>query len=347
MALSLPRLRRVFTQIQSGGFRAINNSSGTWTNTGAKLLRAGENAFRITPNMPINPVPVLTGTRSMAPGVRGRRNASWSMQSVPVIPSGTAGTAPDMDHIFQNIFGQSGTVVASTSVTYSFLDTGFVPLTILDFLNGQSSNTQKLIWGAFVSQFVLEFNQNFMTCSANGFGGFTLDSDNFSSEDTTAKAGLTEYPTIPGSPTTAGNPIAGFGGSATFDSQSIEAKIRSMRITINTGFDMIGDVFSDAYGVQAVAGARRVSVQLGVVDDDSAALIDLKQKAKSATAPTINGSVTVGTVAGSRMTVNLNAIQLITPELADNSTYVMANFPEADAHATAVGNVDDCTIAFT
>lgn len=347
MAINSPRYRRVFAQLQSSGLRTINNTAGTWSNTGAKVIRVPQNAIKLTPNMPITPVPWLTGTRSIQPGVRGRKSGSWSLSNVPLIPSGTAGTAPDIDPILQNVFGAAPTIVASTSATYGFTDTGYLPLTLLDFIHGSTALTSRVMWGCFTTDWTITLNGDVLTTSFSGMGGFLLDSDYFSSEDTTAKAGLTSFPLEPGSPTTAGSIIPGFGATATFNSQSIETKVRALSIRVRTGFRLIGDTIADFYPAQAVGGARRVTVNLGVIDDDTSQLQNLKQQAKSSAAPSINASIVIGTTAGSRVTFNVNAIQLVPQDFEDQDDIVMANFPDADAHATAIGNVDDMTVAFT
>ncbi len=345
MALNSPRYRRVFAQLQTGGFRTVNNTAGTWTNTAAKLVRVPENAVKMTPVMPKTEIPWLTGTRSRQPGILGRMGASWSLSNVPLIPSGAAGTAPDIDPILQNIFGQAPTIVASTSATYNFLDTGYLPLTILDFPHNIATLTNRMIWGAFVTDFTITFNGNVLEISFNGTGGYLLDSDYFSSEPTVPKAGLTTYPLEVSSPATAGNIIPGFNATVTVDSQVLATKLRTMTIQGTTGFRVIGDVIADAYGITAVGGTRIMSTTMGFLDDDTAALQDLKQKAKANT--NIAFSVAVGNTAGSIVTFTGQNLQLVPQDMVDQSDIVMSNFPQSTFHASAIGNTDDLAISFT
>ena len=340
-----PRYRRIFAQLQTGGFRTVNNTSGTWTNALAKLVRVPENAVQMKPEMPKTEIPWLTGTRSRQPGILGRMGASWSLSNVPLIPSGAAGTAPDIDPILQNIFGQAPVIVGATSATYNFLDTGYLPLTLLDFPHGTATLTNRLIWGAFVTDFTITMNGNVLECSFNGVGGYLLDSDYYSLEGTVQKAGLTvAYPAEPGSPATAGNIIPGFGATVTVDSQVLETKVLSMTIHGSTGFRVIGNVMADAFGIAAVGGLRVMSTTIGFLDDDSTQLVDLKKQAKANA--NVAFAVTVGTVAGSKVVFTGSNLQLVPQNFNDQSDVVGADFPQSAFHASAVGVTDDLIIGF-
>lgn len=119
-----PRYQRWYVQQQSNLLQ-FNNTSGTWNNSGAQLIRVDANSVNLTRNAPYTRFPVLTGTASEVAGIRGRKLASWSIRGCPVIPSGTAGTAPDMDLILQNIFGQaSSSTSAGSGATATYTVTG-------------------------------------------------------------------------------------------------------------------------------------------------------------------------------------------------------------------------------
>ncbi|GAC1496109.1 MAG: hypothetical protein NVS1B6_00920 [Steroidobacteraceae bacterium] len=336
MALNSPRYRRVFAAVgATGTFRTAAGVGG------AKLIRVPDLSLRMTPMMPKTEIPWLTGTRSRQPGILGRKSATWSMSNVPIIPSGVGGTPPDMDPLLQNIFGQ-----APTGSSYSFLDTGYLPLTIFDFPHGTATLTNRLIWGAFVTDFTITLNQNVLTMSLNGTGGYLLDTDNFANEDVVAKAGLGGFPAEPGAPATAGNIIPGFGATLTVDGQAgLATKVRTMTIRGQTGYQVIGDVMSDAYGVVAVGGTRIMSTTMGFMDDDTATLADLKTKAKSNTS--VAFSLVVGTIAGSIVTITGQNLQLIPQDMVDEQNIVMSNFPESTFHASAIGVTDDLAIAFS
>ncbi len=340
-----PRYRRVFIQQQTGGaFRTVNNTAGTWTNTGAKLLRIPENGITITPRQPKTQVPWLTGTRSRQADILGRRSAEWAINNLMMIPSGTAGTAPDTDVLWQAVFGQAGTVSAGVSVTYSFLDSGFLPVTLLDFPHGVSTLTNRLVWGCMPQELTFTLNGNIFDCTVRGEGGYALDTDNFSNEDSVAKAGLTSYPTEPSNPTSLGSVIPGFGGTVVVGANNMETQIQGMSIRVQTGFRLIGDVYSDAYPITVVGGMRTIGLQLTFLDDDSAALSSLKSVAKQNT--TTNVTITVGTTAGSKCQFVLKSLQFIPASFRDNSDEVQAEFPESMAHASAIGNVDEFSMVW-
>lgn len=345
-----PRYQQWYIQQQTA-LTAFNNTGGAWTNTGAQLLRVDANSVTTNRIAPYNRFPVLTGTRSEVPGIRGRKAATWAMRGLPVIPSGTAGTIPDMDIILQNMFGQAATIVASTSATYGFLDTGYLPFSLFGFNNASTAFTQRALWGCFVTRAVFHFNQAFLTVDLDGFAGYIVDSTGFSVFDTQAKAGLSAFPTKPVSTTIAGTPIQGFGTGYNFTihSQAMPIKVRAMDLTIETGFVPVADTYGSPYLVAVVGDARRISITLGdLLDDDSAALNDLKTQADTDLPGTgISASIVAGATAGSIVTFNLNNIQPNAFNLRDNGPTVAFELPLSSAHASAIGQTDDFTLAFT
>lgn len=342
-----PRYQRWFVQ-QQAALLAFNNSAGTWTNTGAQTIRVDAGSVTVTRNAPYSRLPVLTGTKSEVAGVRGRKLAAWDIRGLPLIPSGVAGTIPDIDIILQGIFGQPATIVAATSATYSFLDSGYLPFSLFGWVHGFTSLTSRALWGCFVSRMTINFNGLFLTADLSGFAGYEIDSTGFSIFDTQAKAGLTTYPIEPVSPTTNGQPIAGFGAgyNCTLDSQDLSLKTRVASITIETGFTPVADVLGSPYMIASVGDARRVSINVTALDDDTAALNDLKVKADTDNT-TITASILSGNVAGSKMTCTLNAIQPNAFNIRDSGAMTDMELPTSYAHATAVGNVDDMTMQFS
>lgn len=343
-----PLWRRVFTQLQTTGstgttanLRTINNASGVWSNTGSKFIRVPLQGVEITAADPITPVPWLTGTRSMQPGIRGRKAGSCTLRNVPIIPSGSTSTVPDTDHIWQTIFGGP-----ATSNTYSFNDAGFLPLTILDFFHAQTTLPSRLTWGSVCSGAEIRLNGDVLTGDFTFPAGYGIDSNTFGGLDTVGAAGLTAWPIEPSSPTYLGSIIPGFGATVVIDSLNFETKIRSLNIRISTGVQLIGDFIADAYPAQIVGGMRQIGISFGVIQDDSAAVTDLMTKAKALSAPTVNAVITVGTVTGSKVIFNVTGLQLVSPTQADESAFVMLNFPEAMAHGSAVGTTDDLTMQF-
>jgi hypothetical protein len=352
-----PRYTRIFAQQQSGGLLAINNTAGVWTSAGAQLIRADEGGFSGTRDAPYTRLPYLTGTRSEQPGVRGRKLASWSLRNLALIPSGAAGTVPDMDAILQNIFGQAATIVASTSATYTFNDQGYLPFTLLAFPHGSTTLTARVLWGCIVQRATITFNSAFISIDLDGQAGWMLDNANpLANWDTIAKAGLTAWPIEPVSPTVNGQPIAGFGTgyTATFTTtaaggsgaQSVEMKLRSLTMTINTGLELVTGLYGSPYAAAIVGGARQLSISASALDDDSTALNALKAQCDQDNI-TMGVSVQAGTVAGSIMTTSLKAVQANAFNLQDSGNMVEFSLGESTAHASNINAVDDGQIVFT
>jgi len=282
-------------------------------------------------------------------GIRGRKNATFSIRGVPIIPSGVAGTIPDLDILFQCAFGQAATVVASTSVTYSLLGTGYLPFSLLGWPHGVTSLTAQALWGCIITRIVFNFNGLFLTMDVDGMAGNMIDSTGFAAFDTLGKGGLTTYPAEPSSPTVNGQPIAGFGSgyTTTLDSGSIELKVRTRSITWETGLELVQDVEGSPYPIAVVGGPRRFSLALSALNDDTSALNAIKTACDTDNVSPINLVSVSGTAAGSIMTFNLNNIQPNAFNLRDNGNMVDFELPASYAHASAVGLENDATISFT
>lgn len=344
--LNSPRYRRPFVQTQTA-FGTINNSAGVWTGTGAKFIRVPEGAIEMNPSDPLIPIAWLTGTRSMPPaGSRGRRSATASLKNVPLIPSGAAGTDWDQGPIWANIFGAAPTIVSVTSATYSYVDSGFLPLTILDFAHGQTTLSSRLIWGAMCNSFEITLNGDVLTANYTFTGGYQYTSTDMGEVETAGLAGLTVWPIEPASPTYLGNQIPGFGATAIIDGNSMACQIRTMSIRGTTGHQIIGDTLCSGYGSQVVGGVRQIAINLGFIDSDNAFLNNLKVKAKRPVPPVIDIVVTVNNaVVGSKVAFTLKSVQLASPSMADETNLVMTNFGDSPAHASAIGNIDDFSVA--
>jgi hypothetical protein len=347
-----PRYYRLYSQIQTGGYAVMNNSTGTWTSTNAQLQRIDQGSFTARRNAPYSRFPVLTGTRSEVIGIRGRKNVNaWSIRGMPIIPSGAAGVVPNMDMLLGNIFGvATGTVVASTSVTYGpFVDSGNFPLALLWFNHAFTTMSQFYYWGAFVERWQINFNGPFLTIDLDGFAGWGVDSTGFGSEDTAGLAGLTAFPVEPVSPAVAGQPIAGFGAGYTLSlaSQNIECKTRVLSIGGETGWVQVQDVYCSPYPIAAVGDSRRMYIQLSALDDDSTQLNAIKTACDVDNGSPSTAVVVAGAAAGSIMTTTLNSIQLNAFDLTEQGPIVLFDLPTSYGHASSVGNTNDLQIQFT
>jgi hypothetical protein len=310
----------------------------------AKLLRIPPNGLKLNPAMPITPVPWKTGTRSPQPGISGRQAATWELSNMPVIPSGAAGTAPDADPLYAGIFNSAAALVASVSATYGFSDSGLQPFTLASFYHGVSTLTQRLIFGCCAEQVSWQLNGNVFTQTASGSGVYRLDSDNFANEATAQKGGLSAFPTEPSTPTTVGAIIPGFGGTAVIDGVDMALQLRACTISLKTGNRLMPDLFGSPIPQFQVGGQREVTLSLGLVDNDGAALIAIKNLAKQY--GVTNVVITVGTVAGYKAVFTLNSVQLAVPDMNDETDFVTTAFAASAAHASVIANTDDMTLAF-
>jgi hypothetical protein len=329
-----PRFEKVFIQQQTALRTAADGTS-------AQLLRA-VGRTKLTGGRDIVAVPWKTGTRSTQPGILGRWRGAFELRDFPLIPSGTAGGQPDAWALIEGITGLAG-----SSGTYNFSDTGFKPFTLFDYQHGLSGGTQQMVYGCIPADVTFNFNTDIFNLTCTGLGVYKLDSDYFASEAAAAKGGLSAYPAEPSTTTTTGAVIPGFFGAVTMDSHAFDhttAVLKNFTVRVVTGSRPLNDTYDDGLPSFAVGGERKVSITLGVVDNDSAELIDIKQKTKAGTP--FNISIDCGNLAGYIVRFVMKDFQFAQPEYADETDHVMCNFGESFAHASAVGNIDDLSLVF-
>jgi len=324
-------------------FALVPNAAGVWTNTGAKLLRAGSGCkIKADPTLITNPM--KTGTRSMQPGVSGRKsNNTFSLPNVPIVPSGTGGTPPDMDLLIQSIFGQ-----APTGSAYTLLDTGIVPFILARFQHLATSLTQQFAIGCITTDWSILFNGDVFSISANGKCFWVLDSENFANEDTTGTGGLTTFPVELVSPTSLGTLRQGFIGTATFDGNGVDSTtfpLLKCEIKGKTGNDYTLDAYGTSYGALPSGGRRMASLAFTFQDCDTAALNNLKVKAKAKTPMTI--TLVNGTLTGNITTVVIKGVQLAVPEYSDEAARVVTAFSDSQASASTATAVDELNLTFS
>jgi hypothetical protein len=340
--------RRLWLAPQAAGaFRTIPNTSGTWTTTGAQVIPFSDATF--TPGNPVNDQPFITGNASTIAGVRGRNTGGINI-SAPVIPSGSAGVVPNLNLLLQAAFGAAPAIVATTSVTYNFVDALLPFLALAYDESGSTTLTKMYSMGTLPKTLTFQLNGNFLTmtadCGCIGVG----DSDNFpayaGTPDAVLAGGLSVFPVEPGSPTTAGHTVTGFGGTVTVDGQTIGELRSSCTVVVDPGYEYIGDVITDPYALTAINGPRKMTLgDFTVLNSDSAALINLKQKAFNKTPMNVSIAITNGGV-GSTVTFNLNQVQFPQGAFTTNGSAIDVKFGGAAAHATT-GNTNDGTIVFT
>ena len=342
------RYQRWWVQQQSA-LTSFNNSSGTWISNSSQLIRVDANSATATRDAPYSRFPVLTGTRSEVAGIRGRKRATWSIRGLPFIPSGTATTAPDTDIILQNIFGQAS---SGTPRTYSFLDSGYLPFSMFQFNQAFTTLTQRALWGCFVTRVTWNFNGLFLTMDLDGFAGFEIDNQGFSSFPADGSlGGLTAFPVQPSSAPINGSPIPGFGNgySLTLNSQTFLLSVRALSCTLETGFTPLDDVYDSPFLAQVVGGARRFSINIGdILDSDVSTLTNLKEECDTdLTGTGVTGTIVAGNATGSTFTWTVNTIQPNAFDIRDNGAAVSFVLPSSYAHATAVGQTNDVSLSYS
>jgi hypothetical protein len=345
---TIPRLERVIIGPQTV-LGTVPNTAGVWTSTAAKLLRTGVNGCQMKAAAPLTPVPWKTGTRSTQPGIVGRKSATWALPSMPVILSGTAGTPADSDILMAAIFGQAaGAVAAAVSVTYGFSDTNFPTFTLARFQHLLAGKSEQFAYGCTVEEASFALNGNVFEMSSSGRAYWALESENFANEDVLGKGGLTAYPLELATPTVVGAIQNGFTGIATFDANVMDptsAPLIACSLRIRTGTVLYMDNFGNVYASTPGGGERAVSISADFQDSDSAAINNLKVKAKAKTP--FNVTLQVGTIAGSICTFNIKSVQLELGNYSDDGARVKTSFGESMAHASAIANIDDVTMVHT
>jgi hypothetical protein len=313
--------------------------------TGAKLTR--HQTATIGVQRPVTVTPYKTGDRSVLQGITSRTAASFSW-SGPLIPNGTTLTAPDTDPFFQGVFGQ-----ASTSGVYSFVgaDQTFLPIALVRYIRsgGTAANlSHQLVGGAAVSRMTITFGGEHLMMSVEGKAVAVFDNTQtalYTGNDVVPKFGFSAFPTEPSSPAVYGNPINGFGGTATFDGTNMMELRGTFSITINTGLDILGDGYQDGYGFAIVGGKRMISLSRATfADDDGSALANLKAKCFSKSP--INLTIVIGSLAGQTIQFALKNVQLNHYQIVENGPTFDCNFDEAPAHESTIGAVDDLAISF-
>jgi len=247
-----------------------------------------------------------TGSRSRLSGLGGRRGASFSLE-VPLMGSGAAGTAPDCAPILEAIFGQTGQVSAGVSVTYELADT--VPeLIVWSFRTPDGTDTwQRVLFGGVVGDFEITPNQDGeATLRVNGAGEYVVNKPKFASLDTTAKGGLTSFPSEPSAPVFNGVPALGFTGSATINGVG-SFKLSDFRISGNLN-RLLRPAHGSYYPNVPVQGQREITLDLSLYEENSSDMSDLRHLLYSK--ETFDATLVIGDTAGNIWTFTCNDMQL-------------------------------------
>ncbi len=328
------------------GFSQIETTYGTIPNTTGTATVANANAFRLISLVTKGDTgrvdrPSKTANLSRTPGILGKKNGSWST-SVELAGSGAAGTAPDIAPFLHGAFGAAGTVVAATSVTYNLADAS-PSLSIWNFRD-PAAMEQLVALGSIVGSMRFDISQDRSVIEFSGMSRYVSPSDGFASLDAPAKGGLSAFPVRPSAPVYAGIMSLGLYGSATLNS-AVYTTLRSLSINAEFGRSLIDNVlFNAAYPGLPQQVVRNVTVDFELTDEDVAALIALKLKARMK--EVMNLVFVVGATAGNICTITLKNVQLTVADYDESQPSWGAKFSGV-AHATNATSIDELVVAFT
>lgn len=341
-AYSLSRQERLYLQKQPtfGLIPGGNLSVPTTANV------AGSNACRFTRMRLKNETALLvrpdkTGSRSQTVGIKGRSHATWSME-MALAASGTAGTVPDCDPLLVGLFGQNASISAGTSCTYALNDN--IPLTTIWSFRQPSTLDQRALHSAVVQEATFNLGQDVATWSCQGEGSWVLTSGFYGSADPIQQAGLSAFPTEPGSPTTNGGIIAGFTGQVQIGGNTI-AVIRTATIRVQTANQMVKDTFGTYYPSLTEGGERTVQTAFSLYDSDDASTEAIKELAYSKAVATV--IYQVGTVAGSIWTFTLQNVQMSMFDLNDQGLRFTVDMSESRSFASTLTSLDELSLVIT
>lgn len=344
-----PMATRIYLQAQAA-LTSINNSSGVWSNSGAQFVKVEQGALTLSPREPKVPLNLVTGSPSPAGSIQGRKAGDWSL-TIPIIPSGTQAVAPDIDLALQSIFGAAGSAKTGTvfgnAWEYNFSNFTVVPLAIFGFIHGSSTAGSRYAVGAVTSRATINFNSDILSMALSGTAYAIGRQETFSIQDTEAKGGLTTWPTEPGSYTTNGQVVHGYGititasdmssGSPT-NPQVLAGQANQFTFNINTGITLYEQFVDTLYPGAVLYGGRSVTTSLGTLNNDSAACTFLKQAAY--TNKFLRFDITLGSIAGQRIYFRADNVQLTPESLSDQGSYVQVSFGDALASSPTGGSND-------
>jgi len=342
--LSSATQRALYLQAQSA-MATVINTGGTWTSTTAKFVPFTK--ADLVCDYDLIPGNYKIGNASSLAGIPGRASKCTAAIACPFMPSGAAGTAPQIDPLLQNIFGVAPTVVASTSVTYNQADGPGVPLTAALFNRASSNATQQFAFGIAMDNATLNLGgDGFFGVDASGMAYYVLDSDNWANEPTAGKGGLTTSPTTEPSPSLTGAIIPPYASSASVSiGGNSLVEFVSAQLSIATGRKIRMD--GGQFGTGIVQGPRVVALKsIKLADSDSASAIAVKALSKSKAASDV--VFVIGGGAGYIVTVTVKSAQLSGATYSESSDGGLdVTFANAPAHASSLTGKNELVLALT
>lgn len=341
MAILSPNDQRLFVQVTSPWAAAVPNTTGSATVASGDGLQYI--ACTLEANSNLIQSRVRTGSLGRAPGRRGRRSGSFSLE-VPLQGSGTAGTVPDSAQILQALFGSAGSVSAGVSVTYALSSTN-VGLTIWTFRDPAGANAPNLCGvGALVNEFEVSGGEEAETSLiVRGPLVDVIDKPNFSNLTTAEKFGLTSFPSEPVAPSFLGVPALAFTGSVTINGVS-QFKLRDFRIygTLNRSLRYAHGAYAAGVDLKTV---RDLFLDFSLYEEDTASMAALRQLNR--TKATFDTTIVVGDVAGNIWSFALNNLAIGTMTTEESGPESILRFSGCQASETTVNAADEMTLVLT
>jgi hypothetical protein len=283
-----------------------------------------------------------TGSRGRTLARKGRVRGTFNL-SIPLMGSGVAGTPPDADPLFQAAFGAT-VVTANTSVLYKLNDTVSKSFTLARFRQANFTPVQQLAVSCLVRRVTWNLGQNLADLQIEGVCMWVLDNEQFSTADSTAKAGLTTFPTEPATPTINGVQSQGFLGNLSIDGNVMDM-IQTMTVTAEFGWDHVINTFGSLYPTGAIGRDRMITASVRYFDNSEAALQNLRAKALSLAPMQVIAQI--GNTAGNTHTLTLKNGQFGYPGLSESDDRFAGAVNDISFAESTPGAADEIQYAIT
>jgi len=335
MSFISPIDERVYVQYTSPWASTIPNSTGTPTLAASDAVR--HVSCKLSGDTNLVPNLAKTGSLGKLQRQRGRSLGSFELV-VPLQGSGAAGTVADMDPIIKNIFGAAGSVSAGVSVTYAITET-ITSLTIWRFRDPAGSNIwNEVLTGGIITDWEISGGEEAeTTLTVRGVGVYVANKPNFSSLATTAKGGISAFPSEPASPTYLGVPALAFIG--TFSVNSVATfSVEKFRIYGQMNRTLRA-AFGNRFSTVPNQGVRTIGLDFTVYEEDTSDMAALRHLGY--TKGTFPAAIALGEDAGNIHTFNLAGLVMGSQASADTETESIVSFTGCEASMSDVGANDE------
>jgi hypothetical protein len=344
MSFLFPKDESVYAQVTIPYAAAIPNTGGTHTLGNGDYLRHIRLELGGYGGQIINSA-AKTRALGRLRGIEGVSGGEpWSIE-VPFILSGAAGTPPDMDPLLQALFGKAPVITASTSVVYE-LDDDVPGLTLWSFRTAGASVSnvvQRCAWGCVLTEFEIGTSDGELVFRCGGMSAFVVPSANFSGYSAEQKGGLTAFPSEPASPSSTGEIIPGFIGSAV---------INGVGTFAIDGFSVRGNLnrtlrraFSKRVATIPGAGVREIDCTIRLFEENTSALNTLRDLQRSKAAFDVD--LVFGETAGYTATFELKNVVIPSERLDESGDTWVVEFANSPASMTSVTSKDELKLTLT